>query len=481
MSFDLSPAVERIVAEFHGREPMLHDWWVALLADEDGKPHSLLTRLRVDISELLSLTEIHSRTAMKTTELLEIAREKSLFSRSDANITTDTVLLALVESDVSVAKFDWPARLLQLLTPAPVAGTTDEASPEFVVAEPQESLELARIVDVNLNRARESLRILDDYARFVRNDQLLTAEIKQLRHDLVAASTILPDRLLLAARDTLGDVGTSLTTSTEGTRDSANHVAVVNVKRLQEALRSLEEYGKALNQMFAASIESVRYRAYTIERAILVGLAASERLADAHVYALLTKSQCVAGVDWMIAEMAAGGVSIIQMREKHRTDSELLHLAQDYRKWCSKAGVLFIVNDRPDIAAIVGADGVHLGQDDLPVAAARRIVGSQALIGVSTHNLGQVRQAMLDGADYIGVGPCFPSKTKTFDDFPGLNFVREVAASTTLPAFALGGITLENASSVRAAGLNRVAVSSLLAQADEPQPVASQLRYLMMS
>lgn len=137
---------------------------------------------------------------------------------------------------------------------------------------------------------------------------------------------------------------------------------------------------------------------------------------------------------------------------------------------------LFIVNDRPDIARLVGADGVHLGQDDLPVADARRIVGPDTLIGVSTHSVAQVRKAVLDGADYLGVGPTFPSRTKAFDAFPGLAFVREAAAETSLPAFALGGIGPDNVQDVVAAGLRRVAVSSTIAAADDPEAVARVLR-----
>src|SRR4051794_10471359 len=105
------------------------------------------------------------------------------------------------------------------------------------------------------------------------------------------------------------------------------------------------------------------------------------------------------------------------MREKDLPDRELLERARQLRQWTRQAGVLFIVNDRPDIARLVEADGVHLGQDDLPVREARRILGPDALVGVSTHNLEQVRQAILDGASYLGVGPTFPSKTKEFREF----------------------------------------------------------------
>jgi thiamine-phosphate pyrophosphorylase len=137
--------------------------------------------------------------------------------------------------------------------------------------------------------------------------------------------------------------------------------------------------------------------------------------------------------------------------------------------------VLFVVNDRPDIARLVEADGVHLGQDDLPVKEARRIVGADALIGVSTHNLEQLRQAIRDGASYLGVGPTFPSGTKSFDEFPGLAFVRAAVAETSLPVFAIGGINRDRIAEVVAAGARRVAVSSGVAQADDPRRAAVEL------
>jgi thiamine-phosphate pyrophosphorylase len=132
------------------------------------------------------------------------------------------------------------------------------------------------------------------------------------------------------------------------------------------------------------------------------------------------------------------------------------------------------MNDRPDLARLAEADGVHVGQDELPVKEARRIVGPDALIGVSTHNLEQVRQAVLDGASYIGVGPTFPSGTKHFEEFPGLDFVRQATTETSLPAFVIGGVTLENVGTAVAAGARRVAVSQAICKADDPRRAAAE-------
>src|SRR3712207_5176281 len=131
---------------------------------------------------------------------------------------------------------------------------------------------------------------------------------------------------------------------------------------------------------------------------------------------------------------------MVQLREKSLSDRELLERARQVRRWTRETGTLFIVNDRPDIARLAEADGVHLGQEELPVKEARRLLGPEALVGVSTHDLEQVGQALRDGASYVGVGPTFPSQTKPFPDFPGLEFVRQAAAETSLPAFVIGGV-----------------------------------------
>jgi thiamine-phosphate pyrophosphorylase len=137
---------------------------------------------------------------------------------------------------------------------------------------------------------------------------------------------------------------------------------------------------------------------------------------------------------------------------------------------------LVVVNDRPDIAVLADADGVHLGQDDLRVKDARAIVGPRRLIGVSTHSIEQARAAVLDGANYLGVGPTFPSRTKSFDAFPGLDFVRQVAAEIRLPAFAIGGIEATNVGEVVAAGLRRVAVGSAVMGDAKPRAAVAALR-----
>jgi thiamine-phosphate pyrophosphorylase len=167
---------------------------------------------------------------------------------------------------------------------------------------------------------------------------------------------------------------------------------------------------------------------------------------------------------------------LIQLREKQLDDGRLLALAREVRRITRSFAALFIVNDRPDIAVLAEADGVHLGQNDLPVYAARRIVGPAAVIGVSTHEVAQVRRAVLDGASYLGVGPTFPSRTKEFTEFAGLDFVRQATAETTLPCFVLGGIAADNVAQVVAVGGRCIAVSHAVCAAEDPRPATAALR-----
>ena len=271
-------------------------------------------------------------------------------------------------------------------------------------------------------------------------------------------------------------MGTTATAGGEYERASPAHVAVVNLKRLQESLRSLEEFVKVFGPDLGRELEALRYRAYTLERAVSLGSAGRDRLAAARLYVLLTKAQCGAALDWTIREAARGGADVFQLREKTLPDRELLACARDVRRWTREAGVLFVVNDRPDIARLCEADGVHLGQDDVTVKDARRVAGPDMLIGVSTHSIEQLRAAILDGADYVGIGPTFPSQTKAFDHFPGLDFVRAAVAETSLPAFALGGIGPANVGQVVAAGGRRVAVSGAICAADDPEQAARLLK-----
>lgn len=331
-----------------------------------------------------------------------------------------------------------------------------------------------RVLDAAANRASEALRTIEDFARFVLDDQHLTAVCKQLRHELVDALRPIPTDQRLAARETLRDVGVSLTTPGERSRVSADDLVEAAFARLQQALRSLEEFGKLEDPSIAAAIKQIRYRSYTMHRALGMVGRSLERLSRSRLYVLLDGRQSPEEFEAMARSIVAAGTSIVQLRDKTLPDGELLDRARRLRSVCDTTPTpdgrpaICIINDRPDLAVLSRADGVHLGQDDLPLKAARSIVGPERLVGVSTHSIQQARQAVLDGADYIGCGPTFPSGTKHFGEFPGLDFLRQVAAEIRLPAFAIGGITPENIAQVLATGMNRVAVAGAVVEAPDP-------------
>ena len=339
----------------------------------------------------------------------------------------------------------------------------------------RETVRVDRILDAAANRCREGLRVVEDFARFVLDDEHLSRLLKEQRHDLAAALGLLPADRMLAARDTAGDVGTNVQTAAEQHREHAADVVRANCKRVEESLRTLEEYSKTERPDASDRFESLRYRFYTIEQALTQTFRSRDRLADARLYLLVTDRLCPRGAGPLIREALQGGVDVVQLRERQMPDGRLLDLAKSVREWTAAANALFIVNDRPDVAALCDADGVHLGQDDMPVRDARQIVGGDKLIGVSTHTIQQARQAVLDGADYLGVGPVFPSQTKDFDEFPGLAFVREVAAEITRPWYPLGGITQGNIQQVIDAGASRAAVSAVIAGSEDPAGTAATI------
>lgn len=191
-------------------------------------------------------------------------------------------------------------------------------------------------------------------------------------------------------------------------------------------------------------MERLRYQGYEVERRLAITIQARQRFGHVGLYVIITESLCRNG--WLETAEAAlrGGAQAIQLREKGLPDAELLARARQLVDLCREHGAMLIVNDRPDVAVAVGAHGVHVGQDDLPVAAVRRIVPARVIVGVSTHSIGQVRAASALAPDYIAVGPMFDSPTKPQGHIAGPATLREARKATSLPLVAIGGITRAN-------------------------------------
>ena len=227
------------------------------------------------------------------------------------------------------------------------------------------------------------------------------------------------------------------------------------------------------------SCEAIRYRLYTLEKALDIGRTSRERLAGATLCVLIDAGDNAAEFEQLVRKLVEAGVGMIQLRAKSLDDRDLVARARLLRDLTRGSSSLAIINDRADIAAIVAADGVHLGQEDLSVKDARAILGPRPLIGLSTHNIDQARRAVLDGANYLGAGPTFPSQTKAFNDFAGLDYLRSVAAEIRLPTYAIGGITPDNLPDVLAAGTTRIAVSSAITAASDPALAAHKLHAIL--
>jgi thiamine-phosphate pyrophosphorylase len=332
-----------------------------------------------------------------------------------------------------------------------------------------------RLIDANLDRAREGLRVLEEWARFGLQ-----------RGDLVACTKDMRQRLgrchrssYKQARDAAGDPATGMAHPAQAERQRPAQVVAANAARVQEALRVLEEFGRGRDPELASEAAEIRYRLYDLELELLQAgdhapAADGRRALLQHCHLYLVTSPVPQLLDRVEAALAAG-VRLVQYRAKQGEDGERLEQALALRELCSRHGALFLVNDRIDLALAVDADGVHLGQGDLPPAVARRLLGPERLIGRSTHALAQLRQAEADGCDYAGVGPVQATPTKPGRQPVGLNYVREACGAAQIPWFAIGGITAAVVPELRRAGAERVAVVRAITEAEDAQAASQAL------
>ena len=332
-----------------------------------------------------------------------------------------------------------------------------------------------RLLDANVNRCMEGLRTLEDVARFVLNDFALSRSWKDLRHSLREIASRWPRSELLAARDAITDVGRMIKTKPESHRDGFAEIVAAAAGRCQESLRLLGEVAKVFDSQAACELENLRYDCYSLAAHQEGRLNRRLRLADARLYVLIDCQRDAEDFENHVRRLFEMGADVIQLRDKIAVDSVLYDRAVRAAKVAKTADGIFIVNDRMDVAVAANADGVHLGQTELPAAIARKLVGGRMLVGISTHSIDQAREAVESGADYIGCGPTFGSTTKEFATFSGLNYLREIAEEDTVPAFAVGGIDLDNLADVLATGMRRIAVAGAVANSAEPYDAVKRI------
>jgi thiamine-phosphate pyrophosphorylase len=332
-----------------------------------------------------------------------------------------------------------------------------------------------RILDANLNRGREALRVIEDYTRFVLDDAEATERAKTCRHQLREFVEAAGPNALLAARDIVGDVGRELKTAGELQRASTEDVVRAAFGRLSEAARVLGEYGKLVSPSAATVAELLRYESYDLEQKVALRGTLRAKFRAVRLYVILTEALCRGG--WLETAEAVirGGAGCLQLREKELPDTELLRRAHRLRELTARRGALLFINDRPDVAKLATADGVHVGQDDLPVREARRIAGGNVLVGKSTHTLEQFEAAATEAPDYIAVGPMFPSPTKPQAHIAGPQTLAEAAKRTETPLVGIGGITAANAAAIIHAGASCVCACSAVIGADDVEAAARSI------
>lgn len=334
-----------------------------------------------------------------------------------------------------------------------------------------------RMLDANFNRASEGLRTLEDIARFVLNRQDWCSAYKEVRHQLTASLHSVVGHELIRTRDVEGDVGTTVSTPQERSRSTLSEVASAAAGRLQQSMRCIEECCKLFPSNAAADVERLRYTTYGLNAKLQMALQRdSEFLDNARLYVLADCKLELTAFEDRVAAISEAGMDLIQIRDKDSDAQTLLSYLDAAARVVDPVRTRLIINDRVDIAAISAAHGVHLGQTDIGLADARKLLPITSWVGVSTHNPAQYAAACLAGADYVGCGPTFSSQTKQFDEFAGLDYLTAVAAEETCPAFAIGGINLSNIEQVLSTGIKRVAVAGAIWNADDPQLAASQMR-----
>lgn len=327
---------------------------------------------------------------------------------------------------------------------------------------------MKRIIDANLNRATEATRILEEIARFLLNDLDLSEKLKQIRHKINAIQEESYGSYL-KSRDTENDIGVDIANPKDKT--NIENIFKANIKRLQQSLRVLAEYSGQKPENVRI-FEKLRYTSYTLEKTMWDKLKETQlKMADKKLYLVTNSDKFNSDDEFLnaIASALEGGVDVLQLREKNMPAKKIVEIGAKIKQLCAQYDTTFIINDRIDIALILEADGVHLGQDDLNVQSAREILGSDAIIGVSTHAPEQALKAVEDGADYIGVGPIFETPTKAGRKAVGLKYAKWAAENINIPAFAIGGIDLNNVQEVLSTGIKKIAVVRAIINANSPK------------
>jgi thiamine-phosphate pyrophosphorylase len=337
---------------------------------------------------------------------------------------------------------------------------------------------MLRLMDANLDRLSEGLRVLEDVSRFILGDARTTETLKRLRHELTSTDPKFKNKLL-AARDSENDIGRE--SPVKGIkRKHISDLVTANAKRAQEALRVLEEFAKLPeipSDIQSRNFEQARFTLYEIERALIMQLSRQDKRDRINGLYIIIDAEKLTG--WSVTEatqqVVEGGASVVQFRSKHANKRDLIAAASEMKGICARAGVLFIMNDHIDVALAIDADGVHLGQNDIPVSLAREMLPPNRIIGCSVRTVEKAIQAQEKGADYLGVGAIYPSPTKSDAEVIGPGKLREIRNATALPVVAIGGINEGNAREAIEHGADCLAVISAVLNTEDIEAATHRL------
>jgi thiamine-phosphate pyrophosphorylase len=338
-----------------------------------------------------------------------------------------------------------------------------------------------RIIDANFNRAREAVRVVEEFCRFALNSASLTKRAKRLRHQLSVAMGKLDSGLLMSSRDTLGDVGAGSVLDEQFKRGDLKDCLTAGCKRLTEALRALAEMASAvdgLDRSVAETLERLRFDAYALEKDIVLFGDPIEKFRRVGLYVIIS-SNLPADVISLTHRCLAGGADCIQLRAKDIKDDRLFAVAVEFVHICIAGGALSVINDRVDVATAAGADGVHLGQNDLAVEQARKLALTPLIVGKSTHSAKELRKSCDEQPTYVSLGPVFATPTKPKMEPVGLGYVKhgiETLAGSGIGHVAIGGITVDNVEDVLKAGATSIAVCSAVTEAKDSAAACRALK-----
>lgn len=320
-----------------------------------------------------------------------------------------------------------------------------------------------RIIDANLNRLGEGLRFMEEIARFVLDDPLLTSELKNLRHRLSPQDPTLKS-LYLDARNSAADIGPAITLGDkEGIRDLTQAI-VANARRAEESLRILEELAKTAGaELDETALQEARFAVYTLEKTLIARLLRQDKTPLICGLHSVVDTANLGGYPpaEVTHEILRGGARVIRLRDKLTPKPQILDLAREIAALCHEYGAIFIVNNALDIALAAGADGLHLEEDDLPVSIVRKLLPMNRLVGRSVQSLVEARCAQTDGADYLEYGADWAINTAPGSSVPHCLLLAQIKKAVNLPVIALGDITQHNVTEILHAGADGLAVTNL--------------------